>query len=66
MDSSNVIMWALNNITTIEDENIITHLNNTNTILTWNTKELLVVLVQMQTSRIITLRLLKNWRPSDF
>jgi hypothetical protein len=52
MDSSNVIMWALNNITTIEDENNITHLNNTNTILTWNIRELLVVLVQMQASRI--------------
>jgi len=52
MDSSNVIMWVFNTITTIENENKITHLNKTNTILTWSTKKLLVVFVQMQASII--------------
>jgi hypothetical protein len=45
-------MWALNNITTIEDENKIIHLNKTNTIIIWSTRELLVVLVRMQASII--------------
>jgi hypothetical protein len=52
MDSSNVIMRAINNIPTIEDENKITRLNKTNTILTWSARKLLVVLIQMQASKI--------------
>jgi hypothetical protein len=43
---------AFKNITTIEDENNTIHPNMTNTIQAWNIKELLMVLVQMQTFTI--------------
>jgi hypothetical protein len=47
MNFNNAKMQAFTNITTIKDESVRAHPNMTNTIQAQNSKELLVLLVQM-------------------